>query len=388
MLSGDYMLKKIKENKELDIVKVNNTINTLDKILKIAYILIVLAAVFLVIKLLEALNFKYILIVVLKTLAPLFIGLFLAWLFAPIVKKMSKKGIKRSIGTTIVYIIFIGLLALLICSIVPVLTNQVNEFVTSLPSIFDSIKNWLADGFGKIGHIDGLDVKGFENNIVSKIEEYGGKLATELPGITVNVVKILASGLGTFIVGLIIGFYLLIGFDNAGDLLITLCPKKIQDDARELSNEINNSLRRFINGALIDSFFVFVITSIAFALIGLKAPLLFGLFCGITNVIPYAGPYIGGIPAVIVGFSQNPIIGILTLVSIVVIQFLEGNLLQPFIMSKTTKLHPVTIIVGLLIFGHFFGIVGMVISTPLIAVMKSVVMFFMEKLDIDLFENV
>lgn len=194
--------------------------------------------------------------------------------------------------------------------------------------------------------------------------------------------------MGTFIIGLIIGFYLLIGFDNTGEMLITLCPKKIQDDARELANEINNSLRMFINGALIDSFFVFVITSIAFCLVGLKAPLLFGLFCGITNVIPYAGPYIGGIPAVIVGFSQGPITGILCLISIIVIQFLEGNLLQPFIMSKTTKLHPVTIIVGLLVFGHFFGIIGMVISTPLIAVIKSILMFFMEKLEIDLFENV
>ena len=123
-------------------------------------------------------------------------------------------------------------------------------------------------------------------------------------------------------------------------------------------------------------------------IVGLRAPLLFGLFCGITNVIPYAGPYIGGAPAVIVGFSRGPVVGVLTLISIIIIQFLEGNFLQPVIMSKTTKLHPVTIIVGLLIFGHFFGIVGMVISTPLIAVLKSITVFFLEKFNIDLFENV
>ncbi len=127
---------------------------------------------------------------------------------------------------------------------------------------------------------------------------------------------------------------------------------------------------------------VFVVTSLAFYIVGLRAPLLFGLFCGITNIIPYAGPYIGGAPAVIVGFSQSPLIGILTLVSVFVVQFLEGNFLQPLIMSKTTKLHPVTIMLGLLIFGHFFGIIGMVISTPVIAAFKATFMFFNDKFGI------
>lgn len=381
------MLKKFKNKEELDIEKINDTISTMDKILKIAYFLIIILGAFFIIKVFQELHIGKFLTVILKILIPLFIGLFLAWLFAPIVKRLSKKGIKRGLGTTIVYIVFLGLIAVIVCSIVPILTNQINEFVNSIPSIFDSIQKWINDVLGKTSDVGGIDIDGFVNNMYSKMEEYGSSLATTLPDLAVSTVKTLASGLGSFVVGLIIGFYLLIGFDNAGELVITLFPKKVQRDARELLNEVNNSLRRFINGALIDAFFVFVITSIAFMIVGLKAPLLFGLFCGITNVIPYAGPYIGGIPAVIVGLSQNPIIGILTLISVVVIQFIEGNLLQPVIMSKTTKLHPVTIIVGLLIFGHFFGIVGMVISTPLIAVTKSIFMFFMDKFDIDLFEN-
>ncbi len=381
------MLKKFKNKEELDIEKINDTISTMDKILKIAYFLIIILGAFFIIKVFQELHIGKFLTVILKILIPLFIGLFLAWLFAPIVKRLSKKGIKRGLGTTIVYIVFLGLIAVIVCSIVPILTNQINEFVNSIPSIFDSIQKWINDVFGKTNSVAGFDVEGFVNNMYSKMEEYGSSLATTLPDLAVSTVKTLASGLGSFVVGLIIGFYLLIGFDNAGELVITLFPKKVQKDARELLNEVNNSLRKFIDGALIDAFFVFVITSIAFMIVGLKAPLLFGLFCGITNVIPYAGPYIGGVPAVIVGLSQNPLIGILTLISVVVIQFIEGNLLQPVIMSKTTKLHPVTIIVGLLIFGHFFGIVGMVISTPLIAVTKSIFMFFMDKFDIDLFEN-
>ncbi len=379
------MLKKLKQKEELDVEKLNDTISLLDKILKIAYIFIILMAVFLIIKVCQELNLKSIILVILKTLSPLFIGLFLAWLFAPIVKKMNKKGIKRSIGTMIVYVIFLGFLAILICSIIPVLSDQINDFVSMLPSIFDSIKEWMNKVFDNLNNIDGLDAMAFKNKLFEKIELYGGSLTTSLPEISVNAVRTFFSGIGSFVVGLIIGFYLLIGFDNAGELLITLLPKKFQKDARELGNEMNNSLRKFVNGAILDSIFVFIITSIAFGIVGLKAPLLFGLFCAITNVIPYAGPYIGGIPAVIVGFSQSILIGILTLISIVVIQFLEGNFLQPVIMSKTTKLHPVTIMVGLLIFGHFFGIIGMLISTPVIAVCKSVLMFFLEKFEVEIF---
>ena len=128
-------------------------------------------------------------------------------------------------------------------------------------------------------------------------------------------------------------------------------------------------------------FFVFIITSIVFAIIGLKSPLLLGLFCGITNVIPYAGPYIGGAPAVIVGLSQGIPTGIFTFLVVALIQFLEGNFLQPLIMSKTTKLHPVTIMLGLLIFGYFWGIMGMVLSTPIIAAAKAIIVYLDEKYD-------
>ena len=382
------MLKRDKNKEELDIKKINEAVSLFDKILKIAYILIIVVAIFFAIKVFKELNIKTIVAIILKTLSPLFIGLFIAWLFAPTVKKLQKKGIKRVWGTTIVYIVFIGLLLLLICSIVPVLSDQINDLISTLPSIIDSIEKWFTNVFKNLNNIDGFDAMSVKNNLLVKLEEFANSLTTGLPDIAVGTVKALSSGIISVLIGLIIGFYLLMGFDNAGELLITLLPKKYQKDGRELTNEINNSFRKFIDGAIIDAFFVFVITSIAFATIGLRAPLLFGLFCGITNVIPYAGPYIGGIPAVIVGFAKGPITGILTLIAIVVIQFLEGNFLQPVIMSKTTKLHPVTIIVGLLIFGHFFGIIGMVISTPLIAALKSITMFFLEKSDIDLFENV
>ena len=132
---------------------------------------------------------------------------------------------------------------------------------------------------------------------------------------------------------------------------------------------------------------VFITQTIGLTLAGLEAPIVFALFCALTDIIPYFGPYIGGIPAVIVGFTISPITGICVLIAIIIVQLLENNFYQPLIMGHTMKLHPVTIMVGLLIFQHFFGILGMVIATPVIACLKVLTEFINEKLQIFNFEK-
>ena len=374
--------RKEKKQESVDTNKINDVLTLSNKILKIVYILLVILGVYIAIIVCKELSIKKTILTILKILFPLFIGIFVAWLFDPFVTFLQRKGLKRSVGTFITYVLFIGTLLIIVGAIVPILSEQINEFVKMIPSTFDTIKVWCDNLFERINNINIVDAVAIKNELFKKIEEIGIGLTNSLPDMLVSSVKTLFSSLGTFIVGLIIGFYLLLTFNNANDLLITLLPKKIQVDARALVNEVITSLRKFIEGAIADCSLVFVVTSLAFYIVGLRAPLLFGLFCGITNIIPYAGPYIGGAPAVIVGFSQSPLIGILTLVSVFVVQFLEGNFLQPLIMSKTTKLHPVTIMLGLLIFGHFFGIIGMVISTPVIAAFKATFMFFNDKFGI------
>lgn len=372
--------KKEKINtKEVDTENLNEVIGLSKKILKIMYGLFIILAIYVAIILFKELNIAPTIFIILEILTPLFIGLVVAWLFEPLVKKLKKKGIKRGLGTIIIYLVLLVVLSIIIGSIIPVLIEQVNDFAKTLPTVFDSIKIWIDNLFNNLNSIEGFDAITMKNEIFKKIEDIAMNLTSSLPEMLITSVKSFFSGIGTFVIGLIIGFYLLVSFDNANELIITWLPKKIQNDVRDLINEVNTSLRRFIRGAVYDCGLVFIVTSLGFLLIGLKSPLLFGLFCGITNIIPYAGPYIGGAPAVIVGFSQSPLTGVLTLIIIIVVQFLEGNLLQPVIMSKTTKLHPVTIMLGLLVFGHFFGVVGMVFATPIIATIKTTIIYFAEK---------
>lgn len=375
-------MKLLKKNdQELDIKKVNDVVGLSKRILKITYVLFIILAIYVIIILSKELNIMNFVITILKIVSPLFIGIVISWLFSPFVTLLQKKGIKRGLGAAITYILLIGGVGIVVWSIVPTLSEQINDFANMIPQIFNTIKNWIDAIFDGLNNIKNFDALAIKADLFKAIEGFGTNLTSALPTMVVNVISSLFSGLGIILIGLIIGFYLLISIDGS-EAFINFLPKKMQETTRSLLIEIDVSLRSFVQGALLDSTFVFIITSIGFSLVGLKAPLFFGLFCGITNVIPYAGPYIGGAPAVIVGFSQSLPTGLLTLIVVIIIQFLEGNFVQPLIMSKTTKLHPVTIMLGLLVFGYFWGIIGMVISTPIIASLKAIIKFLDEKYDI------
>ncbi len=363
----------------------NDLINISKKILKILYVILIVVGAYLLLKIFKELGILNIILGILKILTPLFIGIVVAWLLNPLITRFEKKKIRRGIGVAFAYIILIGCIVLLVKAIIPLIYNQTIDLVANFPDIFSSIKDWL---FGLFDKLDSsvINLETIEKTLSTRIDSFAGDLSTSLPSIIINSLSIIVSSIGTFIIGLVIGFFLLLSCKNLSNTLLEMVPKKFRSGVNDLAQRIDHSLRGYVNGALFDAFIVFVISSTVFAIMGLKAPLLFGLFCGLTNVIPYAGPYIGGAPAVIVAFSQNTGLGIAILIAIFIIQAIEGNVLQTLIISKTTKLNPVTIIIGLLIFGHFFGIVGMLLSTPIIGVCKVIFKYFDEKYNLTKFE--
>lgn len=374
--------KKINENKDIDIKKLNDVIGMTKKILSIAYVFIIIVGIYAATLIFKEWKVGEFILNLLKIVSPLFIGIVIAWLFEPVVKFLKNHKVHRTLATSIVYIAIIGIITLIISALIPLLSDQINEIVKSIPTISSKIQEWINDIFSKIGNIDGIDIDSFKNELFNKLELLGTDLTSSLPHLTVKVVSSVFSGLGSLIIGFIIGFYLLMSFENMSDAIAALIPKNARNDYRGLANEVNTSLRKYVQGTLICASFVFLLSTIGFAIAGLKAPVLFGLFCGVTNVIPYIGPYLGGAPAVLVGFSQGPVVGIISLISIVIAQFLESNILNPIVMSKTMKLHPVTIIIGLLIFGHFWGMIGMLIATPTISILKSIILFIDDKYNI------
>ncbi len=367
------------DDKKVNIKNVNDVVSLSKIILKIFLILSIVVGTYVVLMLFKELKVFSFILTVLSVLTPFFIGLVVAWLFNPFVNMLERKGMKRILCVIITYLMIIAIIALVISLIIPLIYDQISDLSETVPSIIKNIQNIVNNVIDKFNKIDGFDTEVLKHKLLSGISNFGEGLYSSLPNIVVDFIKNFISGIGTFFLGLLIGFFLLLGFKDVNDSIILLIPGKFHSSAKDLLGKINKTLRGYVNGALFDASIILVACAICFSIFGLKSALLFALFCAIMNVIPYAGPYIGAVPALLVGFSQSPSVGFAVLISIVVIQTIEGNILSPIVMSKTTNVKPVAIIIGLLVFGHFFGIVGMILSTPIIGVGKVIFNFFDDK---------
>lgn len=370
-----------KKKNELDTNGLNEIIYLGKNILKLSFIILIIGIVLAGTILLKELGvFKFI-GSVLNVLAPLFIGFIVAWLFAPLVDKMTKKGMSRIFASMIVYVVFIAFLLVFFRIFIPIIYNELNELIKTLPSITGKITDFINNTFDKIDS-EAFNIEAIKTNILDAITNYGTSISSNLPTTIVSIMSNLVSGLGTIFFGLIIGLYMLFDFDNVTNLLLKVIPVKHQVEVASLVEKIGSEVRKCVNGTLLVACMVFVCDTIGFSIIGLKSALLFGLFCGITDLIPYIGPYLGTAVATVVGLTQNPLIGLGVFIIACVVQLIESYVLQPIVMSKATNLHPVVIICGLLIFGHFFGIIGMVLASPIMSVIKVIFEFIIEKFEL------
>lgn len=376
-----------KKDEKVDISSLNEILSFGRKLIKILYIAMMVGVILLGIYLLKESKILVFLKDLLIVISPVFIGLLIAWLCDPIVKFLQSKKIPRFAGCIIVYLFLIGIIFMFLYLFLPTFVRQIGDFVGTIPDILADLKvfgNRFFDTFAT----DGIDVKAIQTQVYTTIENFALGLTTNLPNTIINITKSIISSSVNFVLGLMIGFYMLFDFDKINSTVLSHMPLKWKDNYAELTTRINTSLRNYVQGVFLVMFLVFITQSIGLTLAGLEAPLLFAVFCAVTDIIPYFGPYIGAIPAVLVGFTISPSVGIFCIISIVIVQLLENNFYQPLIMGHTMQLHPVIIIISLLIFQHFFGIIGMVVATPVVACLKVIFMFIDEKIHfMDLFNK-
>lgn len=333
------------------------------KLNKLKELVLILVSIILAIFIIRYLKLVHFVCLIFRILAPVFIGFIYAWLVNPFINKLSKKY-RRSIVSIGLFVVIILLLCLFLYFLIPIIYKEIHEVVDLMPSFLEIIN-------GKISKI-GL------NGSLEKIGEY---VLSNLPGYLLDMVKVLFKYLGVFMVGLILGLYMSMDYDKMVGLIYKCVPKKIKCVFIELSQEVSCEVRKCVNGTLLVAFMVFVMDTICFVVLKLEAPILLGLFCGITDLIPYVGPYIGGGVAVLVGFTESKTIGIITIICCVVVQSIENYILQPIVMSKSIKISPILVIIGLLVFGNLFGIFGMILATPIVAVIKVIAEHFYEAIN-------
>ena len=349
----------MEKNVNIDNKRLNQLIKVSNKVFKNLHILVLVLTVYVSIKILNNLNIIHFFITLLKVLSPLFIGILIAWLLRPIVNYLENHNINRLFALIIVYLLILFIFYISLITFIPRFIKELGEFIKVFPNILDSFFN----------NFKFINFSIYEPKISSMLNDFITSTSKSLPITFMNFI----GGISSFIVGFIIGFYLLIS-----NTWITI-NTTIKKDTYELVMNINNILRNYVKGTLLSSFIVFILSTIIFYIIGLDSALLFGFICGITNIIPFIGPYIGASIPVLVAFTKNTTFGIIVTIMIFIVQTIEGNIIQPIIMSKSVKIHPVTSIISLLIFGYFFGILGMIFAVPLIASLKEIYYYLVKK---------
>lgn len=322
------------------------------KIKNIKEIVYLLLSIVLFVFLVKYLHIMHYIGLLCKILIPVFIGFIYAWFMNPLLTKLSKKH-KRSFMAILLFLFLLLTISFFFYLLIPTVYREVNELVKILPDYFTMLEKKVY----KLGFYD----------YFVKITDF---IMENAPLYLVNVAKNLIGSIGVVAVGLFIGLYMSIDYDKMIDFLYKWIPKKIKCVFITLTQKVSTEVRKCIKGTLLVASLVFVGDSVLFFLIKLDAPLLLGMVCGLTDLIPYIGPYIGGAIAVSVGFTESKMLGFLTLIVCVVVQCIENFILQPLIMSKSIKISPIFIIIGMLVFSDLFGILGMVIATPIVATLK------------------
>lgn len=320
-----------------------------DKLKNIVLLLLAIILIVIIVKYLKIFNF---ICRILTIFIPVFIGFIYAWILNPIIRKLSQKH-NRNFVCIGLFLLLVLLLVLFFYLLIPLFYKEIAELADILPNFFSRIEE----------RITNLGFKDYLDNILKF-------LLDGIPLFLVNFVKNLFKYVGVIGVGLILGLYISMEYENIVKKFYDIVPKKHKCVVVNLSDEVSTEVRKCVNGTLLVAFCVFIMDGLCFWFVGLDAPLLFGALCGITDLIPYVGPYIGGIVAVCVGFTESRFIGILTLIICVIVQAIENYILQPIVMSKSIKISPVLIIIGLLVFGNLFGIIGMIFATPCVAILK------------------
>lgn len=286
---------------------------------------------------------------VLGIASPIIFGFIFAWVLYPIYKKMNEKC-SRLVSLFLLIIAFLLFYLILLLKLIPIVIENAGDLL----NLFSEYTEKLS----KIPVLEGLNnYKSLDMNLI--IESCG------------NLVSIL----GIISLVHIFGFYMLYNYESIVSFLKNLIPSRHKHMTLSYVRKMSTNMRAYIKGTLIDTLFLFAMSCILYLIIGLKYPFMLAFTSAVTNIIPFVGPYIGGVPAVLVGLKSGLRKAIITVGAIVLAQTVESNIINPMIMSKCIKVNPLLIIIMLTIMGKFFGLLGMIFAVPLLIILKLTLEF-------------
>lgn len=307
--------------------------------------------------------------------APVLIAGFLYYLLNPVVNLLTKlTKMKRILAIAIVLLLLLGIIIWTILAVIPSLVNQLTSLAESMPSFVKAVRNWALD-LAKNPIFNDVDI---EKQIDKLNISYGGLIQQFINGLSTSLGSIVGGIASTAMLVVTVPFILFYMLKDGHRLVPNVqrfFPENRRTQIVELLAEMNKTLSNYISGQAIECIFVATGTFIGYLLIGLDYAFLFGMLAGVTNLIPYLGPYLGLLPAVAVSIFHSPVQALLCCVVVLVVQQIDGNIIYPNVIGKSLQIHPLTIILILLVAGNIAGLLGIFLGVPFYAICRTIVIF-------------
>lgn len=302
-------------------------------------------------------------------------------MFDKLFNQQKKKNVKRIMSILLSYLLLFSGLFLFIYLVLPQLINSVTGAVYTVIDNYDSLSKSIVDYINKLNisqsYIEDIVLKwnNFVDNLINTI-------TNSLPLIGSYAGKLFSS-IWNIVLGIIISIYMLIDKERFSMLIkkldFSIFSKERAMRNIELAKRADNIFGRFLVGKIIDSIIIAIITYIVLIVTKMPYSLLISFIIGVTNIIPFFGPFIGAIPSFFIILFVSPIKAVWFLVIIFAIQQLDGNLIGPKILGDTLGISAFWILFSLLISGEIFGFIGLIIGVPLFVFIYSIVKDNVEK---------
>lgn len=308
------------------------------------------------------------------------VSLLLYYLSSPIIDFMERHKITRVWGIAILYIVAIFLLVGIVAVLYPVLADQVVSLTQTLPAYIENTFN------STVNFVNEMFPNSAIQQVVTQVQEFVSGFFSNFSDIATQALSGLSSiisSITTFVVTIVMApiilFFLLKDDQKMVNGFLKIIPPKWRPDFLEMGAKINLQVGAYIKGQLTVALVNGVLMFIGFFLIGLNYSGILGIAGGILSVIPYLGPTLTFVPALIVALMDSWFKAVLLIGVWLVIQFIEGNFVEPNVMGRQLKVHPLTIIIMLIVMGDLLGILGLIFGIPIYAIIKVIVKHFFQK---------
>lgn len=320
--------------------------------------------------------FQPLFVILSNIIAPAILALLLYYLFSPLIDLLERRGLKRNYAVILLYVVIILVLVVGIGSLYPVLAKQVTDFIDDFPAFYNSVKESIRSFSSNLpfsNSIEGFIDQGqkFLENLPSNTQEYLTEGFTGLSRVVTSVSNVIV----TIVIAPVILFFLLKDDQKFFNVFLNITPPKWRDHLMEVSSAINRQVSAYVKGQLIIATALAVMAFIGFTIIGLQYKGVLAIITGFTSIVPYLGPFIAFSAALVIAISTSWWMMIKLLIVWVVVQFLDGNVVQPNVMGKQLDIHPLTIIIVLLVAGDLLGLVGLILGVPLYAIIRVLLHF-------------